>query len=110
MHKRRFDSCYFAQLEPIQRMGFSFTMKLYLLSQQVRTGYDTYDSCVVAANSEEEARHISPNGEINTSKEADPWDFCYYTWCIPEKVTVEEIGTAHPSIKKGVICASFNAG
>lgn len=33
-------------------------MNLYLLKQEINTGYDTYDSCVVAAESEEDARVI----------------------------------------------------
>lgn len=33
-------------------------MKLYLISQNVNNGYDTYDSAVVCAETEEEARMI----------------------------------------------------
>lgn len=34
-------------------------MNLYLISQDVNNDYDTYDSAVVAAESEEEARGIT---------------------------------------------------
>ena len=36
-------------------------MKLYLLSQDSVSGYDTYDAVVVAAESEDEARTIHPS-------------------------------------------------
>ena len=35
-------------------------MNLYLISQNRNNGYDTYDSAVVAAESEEKARMIRP--------------------------------------------------
>ena len=36
-------------------------MKLWLISQDVNNNYDTYDSAVVAAETEEEARVTFPN-------------------------------------------------
>lgn len=36
-------------------------MKLWLLEQDEHNGYDTYDSLVVAAESEDEARAIHPD-------------------------------------------------
>ena len=36
-------------------------MKLYLISQSMRCDYDTYDSAVVAAESESDARTIHPS-------------------------------------------------
>ena len=36
-------------------------MKLYLIKQATNCGYDTYDSAVVIATSEEEARRIHPS-------------------------------------------------
>jgi hypothetical protein len=74
-------------------------MNLYLISQNVNTGSDTYDSAVVAALSEDDARAIHPS-----KYEAQE------TWCDKENVTVKLIGTATTGIKAGVICASFNAG
>ena len=35
-------------------------MNLYLLTQEDASGYDTYDSCVVAAKNEEDAKQIVP--------------------------------------------------
>lgn len=37
------------------------TMKLYLISQDVNNGYDTYDSAVVCAANEAEARALTSN-------------------------------------------------
>lgn len=78
-------------------------MNLYLISQDVNDGWDTYDSAVVAAKSEQEARSIHPSG-----RESSPtWD---QTWTSPTNVKVELIGKAVPGTKAGVICSSFNAG
>ena len=84
-------------------------MKIYLLTQNENTGYDTYDSCVVAAENEDEARKIHPH--MNTDYSA--WRVGYWLriWCSdPKYVKVEYIGEADKSVKKGVILASFNAG
>lgn len=78
-------------------------MNLYLIAQDENTGYDTYDSAVVCAESEDDARQIHPffrNPE---------WDT--FSWCSsPEHVEVKFLGVADPSIQRGVICASYNAG
>lgn len=82
-------------------------MNLYYLTQSDERGYDTYDSCVVAAESEEAARLIHP------AYGADyPWGYSRgSSWArSPERVQVELIGTAVEGTKSGVICASFNAG
>lgn len=77
---------------------------LYLLSQDQRKGYDTFDCCVVVAESEEEAKKITPNWFHN-------WDS--YTWCdSPQYVTAEYLGkldSGNYSIGD-VVIASFNAG
>ena len=73
-------------------------MKLFKIWQTENNGYDTYDSAVVAAESKEDAVTINP---------ADP---SYYSWVSSDKVSVELLGTAKPGTKRGVICASFNAG
>ena len=81
-------------------------MKLYLISQDVNVGCDTYNSAVVCATDEDTARRMDP----------ETWRKCnfkkrYYSWCpTPESVTVQYIGDAAPGIALGVICASFNAG
>lgn len=77
-------------------------MNLYLISQDQWTGYDTYDSAVVAAPSPEIAATIHPSG-------SNWWGGG--PWCdSPESVDVEFIGVAKEGTAQGIICASFNAG
>ena len=85
---------------------------IYLLTQTQATGYDTYDSMVVIAASEEEARMIHPyskKGDVFDSSQST-FDRCDAWAHSPEDVTAEKIGEALPSQEKGVILASFNAG
>ena len=103
-------------------------MKLYLIGQNINCGYDTYDSAVVIATSEEEARRIHPskhyifvNGVWNfwvwkdgkkLMSPCDPeqgWG-PYGEWTTPENVTVTCIGDATQGQVGDVVCASFNAG
>lgn len=96
-------------------------MKLYRLSQNDNSGYDTYDSMVVAAKDETAARLIHPSGytwddgrwiayRIDGTK-FDAHDAHDGTWAnSPEKVQVEYIGEAEETITEGTICTSFNAG
>jgi hypothetical protein len=96
-------------------------MNLYLLTQGINNGYDTYDSAVVAAESEEEARRVSPC-HFYVWREVGGWHFKYadgrekpegrnrYDWTSPDQVTAELIGVASEGTAAGVICASFNAG
>ena len=88
-------------------------MKLYHLTQETVTGYDTYSDCVVVAPSREAAQQIHPN--FSKSKLADaiklnhPW--IYFAWPQPDQVTVTYIGEAATHLIEGtVICASFHAG
>ena len=77
-------------------------MNVYLLTQNKVKGYDTYDSCVVIAENEEDAKTIHPSFFGN-------WDFS--SWCKkPSQVKAKFIGTAKEGSKRGVVCASFNAG
>jgi hypothetical protein len=82
-------------------------MKLYLLSQDHISGYDTYDSCVVCAKNAEEAKKIHPNGKLLSEQNG-----FQNSWTLDEsKIQVDEIGVANKNVKRGeVICASFNAG
>lgn len=91
-------------------------MKLWLISQTYNNGYDTYDSAVVAAETEEDARETHPS--------ADFWDgenWCYLRhngdkvlsyhsgWADPLHVQVEYLGETDRDLK-GAVLASFNAG
>lgn len=81
-------------------------MKLYLIEQTKVSGYDTYDSAVVVANSNEEARNIHPSGDDGKWSESS----IFPPWCKPEDVIVTCIGVAAEGAERGVICASYNAG
>ena len=76
-------------------------MKLWRISQTANDNYDTFDSAVVAAKTEDEARLIHPGGY------GKGYEGC---WAKPEKVSVEYIGEARTGMEAGVIVASFNAG
>ena len=81
-------------------------MRLFLISQTENIEYDTYDSAVVCAASEETARQMNPSG-----RGAMIWGEKNWTWCSsPDKVVVKLIGEASPDLAAGVVCASFNAG
>lgn len=73
-------------------------MNIYLLSQYEYRGYDTYDSCVVYAESEDKARQIHPSISSRT------WASC------PENVDVSYLGSNPQATEPGLILASFNAG
>jgi hypothetical protein len=83
-------------------------MKLWLISQTENDGYDTYDSAVVAAETETEATRIAPGAY------AEPWpqweNETYSPWAsTADKVTAKLIGEAAEGVT-GIVCASFNAG
>ena len=93
-------------------------MKIYKISQTVDNGYDTYDGAIVAAETEEEARRISPDNWyvvnendmfVRKSSLLYPKEYIS-SWCKVEDVKVEYIGEAKEGIEKGVILSSFNAG
>jgi hypothetical protein len=77
-------------------------MNIYLLSQSDNRGYDTYDSCVVYAESDDAARLITPSEYAKFGR--GEWASC------PENVEVLYLGAATLSMRAGVILASFNAG
>jgi len=86
-------------------------MKLWLLTQRDNNGYDTYDSCIVAAETELDAKNIGP---VNYRDEPE-WDEHgkatdkYSAWARSrDRVTAECIGTTER--EAGLILASFNAG
>lgn len=100
---------------------------LYLLSQKINTGYDTYDSCVVCADSVEEAVKLHPKMQdkarypdmvLDPTTDQwynDDWDIVHYhpdsTWAYhPFQVSWQYLGEAHSTVELGVVCASFNAG
>ena len=84
-------------------------MNLYYIEQGEDYDYenDTFDSAVVAANSEEEARMIHPDSEGKcTWNGVDHFDI----WTTPDKVKVTLIGIAAADVCEGTVISSFNAG
>jgi len=77
-------------------------MNIYLIEQEQQVGYNTYDSAVVVAATEQDAKEIIPGGSWNSART---------DWCSSaEHVTAELIGTATEGMEAGVILASYNAG
>jgi hypothetical protein len=93
-------------------------MNIYLVSQDENNGYDTYDSFVCYAESEEDARVMSPSPHYIWKNSS--WNFLYSdgsyeqcnssAWCHPNLVEVELIGITSEDVESGVVLASFNAG
>jgi hypothetical protein len=76
---------------------------LYLLEQDVNTGDRSYESLVVCAPDEQSARLIHP-------LELRGWQGLQDltgVWCYSQAVTVTLLGTAHPDVRPGVVCASL---
>lgn len=82
-------------------------MKLWLISQDERDGYGTYDSAVVCAETQEQARLIHPSG---FAREVSAWPSDPEWASSPEKVSAELIGEAASEQQAGVVLTSFNAG
>ena len=81
-------------------------MKLYKVDRPGHMGYDEYDSMIVAAKSEDEARKIHPSGRGFLAPLFEDWVRLRHT----NTLTVTLIGTALKGTESGVILASFNAG
>ena len=77
-------------------------MNLYLITQTVNNGYDTYDAFVVCAESEDDAKTIK-----GLNEKENPYEV--WVWSIDD-IEVKYLGKADDSIKKGEILGSFNAG
>lgn len=89
-------------------------MNIYLITQHVHNDYDTYDSAVVYAASEEEARNIHPSGRNECWVKEQDSSYWIGSWCRPEDVVVLLLSTnvlaTHEEQIKQIICASYNAG
>lgn len=102
-------------------------MKLYLVSQNLNSGYDTYSDMVVCAQFEGAARRIHPSPYVTHFREGK-W---YGTSSIPpnreyetendeygswikfsdiDKLEVKYLGEASDDVKIGVVLSSFHAG
>jgi hypothetical protein len=87
-------------------------MKLWLIWQNKNSEYDSYDSAVVAAETEEAARMMHP-GRFSSENYDKPWDGQdegWSSWCAAKDVNVEYLGEAKEGQMADVIVSSFNAG
>ena len=82
--------------------------KLYRIWQDVNGGYDTYDSAIVVARSEDEARKIHPRA-CNHGRDWTKDEWAVDEWAMPDDVGVEQLGTTRMRVGT-VVCASYNAG
>ena len=92
---------------------------IYKLSQDTNNGYDTYDSAIVVADNEEDAKMIAPD-EHHIMLDNHKWFHKYGTgdlvssdydeWADYKDIKVELIGVADDRTEKGLILGSFNAG
>lgn len=76
-------------------------LKLYILTQTINLGYDTYDSMIVCAETPKEAKDITIKKHYRES---------FSDWATFDDIKCEFIGVAGKEIKKGIILESFNAG
>ena len=100
-------------------------MKIYKISQKVNNNYDTYDSAIVCAENEEDAKTIYPSefytrSYYNYKKKCfmdyyantnDTFEISSSSWTNNLKcIEVKYLGEANEKIKRGVILSSFNGG
>lgn len=78
-------------------------MKIYLISQTVNKDWNTYDSFVVYAENEEDAKLVHPLNDIN-SNYAGSWVQRV------EDIQVTYLGEAKDGAERGEILSSYNAG
>jgi hypothetical protein len=81
-------------------------MKLWLVWQTVNNEYDTFSDAVVAAETEDQAKHTHPSSGPNWDGQDEGWS----SWCGIENVQVKYLGEAAEGQMAEVICSSFHAG
>ena len=79
---------------------------IYVVSRTDGVGYDEYDSFVVVACDEEEARNTHPSN--NSDSYIEHWGSSWISKSEIHTLDVERIGTSIQPC--GVILSSFNAG
>ena len=86
-------------------------MNIYKISQDINKDYDTFDSAIVAAANENDARNIHPFRSVTNPEK---WDTYCELWVTKDQIhllKVELIGkTIDENCPAGVILASYNAG
>ena len=82
---------------------------LWHLSHAQGTAHDAYDSCVVAAYTEADAKRIHPEQLDGEWWNGDTWNN-WPDWVHPDDVEAERIGVSVTHGPSSVICSSYNAG
>ena len=78
-------------------------MNIYLVSRKECGGYDSYDSFVCYAETEESARRLNPCPA--------GWGELFSSWCAsPEDAVAELVGSNINIKQESIILGSFNAG
>ena len=77
--------------------------KIFLLTQTENKNYNTFDSCVVVALNEEDAKTLYFNEKEFEGFSTWAKEICFYN-----KIECIEIGIAYDQQKRGVICSSFS--
>ena len=95
-------------------------MNIYLISQDVNSDCDTYDSAVVVAKNEEDAKNIHPSPYRKFKDGSTYFEYSDGSldkegqssscWCRESEVKVKLIGSTESEREGEVICSSFNAG
>lgn len=84
---------------------------IWLLTQRQNKGFDTFDSCLVAADTEDEARMITPDGLPFRGILDFPRTRAHSRWAYTsDAVVIEKIGVTKRERKGKVIITSYNAG
>lgn len=87
---------------------------LYLVKRMDNVTWDEYDSFVVCAESEDEARRVHPSGGSFFEDDMSEQSKRYFKSSWTDKIETLEVicvGLASVSLKnRQVICASYNAG
>jgi hypothetical protein len=86
----------------------SMKLKLYKVTQDSNNEWDSYQGIIVAAYNEQDARSIHPSGEWPRN------DAYSYDWVAEKEVdnllTVQYLGVADKSVKRGVLLTDFLNG
>lgn len=89
-------------------------MNIYKLSQTENKGWDTFDSMIVIAENEDQAKLMFPhsdNLEGDYDFSTNYWGRLDYWATSPKNVNVELLGMCYFSDSKPkIVLASFNAG
>lgn len=76
-------------------------LQIFHMAARQSVGYDSYDSFVVVAGSESEARTIAAECAGDEGEEL---------WLDGQFSSCTAIGTPHADLEVGVVVSSFNAG